>query len=109
MSDTDTDISTAKPDFSTDDGDDLDLEQLNDEYDRMLAMLDVGADQCIYKIAGNGRITDPAKEQARSKWVNSLTKIVRERRQVVESRELVNLASEIEEIKESRESGEIKW
>lgn len=106
---TDTDISTTTDtDLNTDDGD-LDLDALNDEYDEMLALLDIGAEQCVYKIAGNGRITDPAKEQARSKWVNSLTKIVRERRQVVESRELVNLASEIEEIKESKETGEIKW
>lgn len=80
-----------------------DARELDAEYQQMLDLLDIAAEQCKYKIAGDGRIADASREQARSKWVNTLTKVVRERRQVIESKELVELAEQIEELKERQE------
>lgn len=71
-----------------------------DELAELEELLDQAADQCIYKIAGDGRITDPAREKARSKWVNSLVRVVKERRQVYETRKLEDLEAELEELKE---------
>lgn len=75
------------------------------EYNEMLEKLDLAADQCIYKISGEGRITDAKKEQARTKWINSLVRVVKERRQILEQRELEQLEEQIEQLKEQQERG----
>ena len=87
------------PDEFETDFEDLDL---NAEYDRMLKLLDVAAQQAVYKLAGDGRVTDHQKEQARSKWANTLVKTVRERRQTIESREIERMSREIEQLREQR-------
>lgn len=78
-------------------------DELDEEFNELLDLLDVAADAAEYKLT-DGRITDASKEQARSKWANTLVKAVRERRQVIESRELVRLSEELEQLKEQRES-----
>lgn len=73
------------------------------EYEAMLEQLDTAAEQCLWKINGGGRITDAKKEQARAKWVNSLVRVVKERRNILEARELEQLHEEIEQLKVNRE------
>lgn len=75
------------------------------EYEEMLEKLEVAADQCLYKIDGGGRITDAKKETARVKWVNALTRVLKERRQILEARELEQLEEQIENLKEQQERG----
>lgn len=69
------------------------------EYEEMLEKLELAADQCLYKIDGGGRITDAKKETARVKWVNSLVRVLKERRQILEARELEQLEEQIEQLK----------
>lgn len=86
------------------DSDRSDAADLDEEFDELLRLLDIAADSAEYKLT-DGRVTDPKREQARSKWCNTLVKVVRERRQVIESRELVRLSEELEQLKEQREHG----
>ena len=72
------------------------------EFDQMLDQLDAAASACLYKIDGDGRVSDPQREQARSKWVNSLVRVIKERRQVLEAKQLDELEEEIEELKRER-------
>lgn len=75
------------------------------EYEQMLEALDAAAEACLHKISGDGRITDAKKEQARAKWVNSLTRVIKERRQVLEARDLERLNEELEALKNERSRG----
>ncbi|MFC7007946.1 hypothetical protein [Halalkalicoccus salilacus] len=84
------------------DPDEFDTDDLTNEYDHMLKLLDVAAQQAVYKLVGDGRVTDHQKEQARSKWANTLIKSVQTRRQVLESREIERMSREIEELREQR-------
>lgn len=98
MSDTD----ITADDTNLPDPDEFDTDDLADEYDHMLKLLDVAAQQAVYKLVGDGRVTDHQKEQARSKWANTLIKSVQTRRQVLESREIERMSREIEELREQR-------
>lgn len=78
-------------------------DERQEEYEEMLDQLGAAAEQCLYKIEGEGRIKDAKKEQARSKWVNSLVRVVKERRNVLKARRLEEIADEVEQLKADRE------
>lgn len=99
QSDTDADRS---PVLDADGEDDLDPDALSEEFDDLLGAVDIAAEAAIYKLQGSGRITDAKKEQARSKWANTLIKACREKRQIMETRELVRFAEQIDELKEKQ-------
>lgn len=86
-----------------------DFDELQLEREQLAGIIDIGIEQCLYKIGDpdrdrhNGRIADPKREQARAKWVNSLAKLVREKRMLLRDRELDELAEEVEELKELQE------
>lgn len=69
-----------------------------DEYAELLDHLDVALDEAIRKIE-DGRIRDAQREQARCRYLNTLVKIVRERRQVLEARDLEEMSRELDELK----------
>ena len=87
------------------DGDDRQAER-----EELLAVLDDAIEVCLYKLPDPereryaGRITDAKKEQARSKWVNSLAKLVREKRMVLRDRVIDDLADRVEQL-ESVDAG----
>lgn len=78
-------------------------DERQEEYTEMLEQLEAAADACLYKIDGEGRIKDAKKEQARSKWINSLVRVVKERREVLKARRLEELADDVEQLKADRE------
>lgn len=75
-------------------------DEKQEEYEELLEILDVGIEQAVYKIDGDGRISDPDRERARAKWCNTLAKLVKERRMVLRDRDLVELTEVAERIEE---------
>ena len=75
-----------------------------DKYDDLLDTLDIAMDEAVRKIE-DGRIRDATKDQARCRYLDTLVKIVRERRQLLEARDLDEMNREIEEIKERQQWG----
>lgn len=81
---------------------DTDTDDRLDEYDELLDTLDIAMDEAVRKIE-SGRIRDATREQARCRYLDTLVKIVRERRQLLEARDLDEMSREIEEIKERQQ------
>ena len=79
-------------------------DERQEDYDEHLAALNAATEQRLYKIDGDGRITDPSREQAREKWVDSLVRMVKERRQLLKTRRIEELADELERSKATFET-----
>lgn len=75
-------------------------------YDAMLSDLDVAINEARRKI-DNGRIRDPEKERVRVKWVRALAYAVNVRRQVANDRDLEELATEIQELKDATDDDDL--
>ena len=80
----------------------VDADVAASDYDAMLADLDVAIDEARRKIE-NGRIRSPEHERVRIKWIRALAYAVNIRRQVVENKDLEQLAAEVEELKREQE------
>lgn len=73
------------------------------DYGDMLDTLDVAIDEARRKVE-SGRVYDPENERVRIQWIRALAYIVNVRRQVAESRDLEELAAEIERLKEREQT-----
>ena len=77
---------------------DVDLEEY-DEYDEMLSHLDNAIEEVNYKI-DNGRIRDPAKDNARVKYLRCLAYLVRSQLRVIEQRDMREYEVRLERLEE---------
>ena len=75
-------------------------------YDAMLSDLDVAITEAREKI-DSGRIRDVENEKVRIKWVRALAYAVNVRRQVANDRDLEQLATEIKELKDAGDTGDV--
>lgn len=73
-----------------------------DEYDELLSTLDVALDEAVRKVE-SGRIRDATKDQARCRYLDTLVKVCREKRQLLEARDLDEMSREIQELKERQQ------
>jgi hypothetical protein len=69
-----------------------------DDYEEMLATLDVAIEEAQRKIE-SGRVYDAENEKIRCKWIRTLAYTVNIRRQVTNDRDLEELAEEVERLK----------
>lgn len=76
-----------------------------DDYDGMLATLDVAVEEAREKIE-SGRIRDEEKEKIRIKWVRALAYTVNVRRQVTQDRDLEELTERLEQLEDRHEEDE---
>lgn len=80
------------------------------ERAELLEILDDGMEICLYKLPDPdrdrhaGRITDASKEQARSKWLNTLAKLAREKRMLLRDQDLDELSERLEELERARDT-----
>jgi len=73
-----------------------------DDYEEMLATLDVAIAEAQRKIE-SGRVYDAENEKVRIKWIRALAYAVNVRRQVTTDRDLEELTDRIEQL-EAREA-----
>jgi len=77
--------------------------QSTDEYDEMIAVLDEIIDLGLYKLTGDGRVSDPQKERARAEYMKRTEKAIRAKRKVVKDRHLQEMGKTLEAMRESDE------
>lgn len=74
------------------------------DYGDMLDSLDVAIEEAQRKIE-NGRVYDAQNEKVRIKWIRALAYTINVRRQVAETRDLEELADEVERLKAAQHTG----
>jgi len=79
-------------------------ERTSDDYQSMLDKIDTAIDECERKIE-NGRVRSPEKEKVRAKQWRTLGYLINVRRQVVNDRDLEELAERLDELEASRGLG----
>ena len=75
----------------------------SDEYDEMIAVLDEIIDLGLYKLTGDGRVSDPQKERARAEYMKRTEQAIRAKRKVVKDRHLQEMGKTLEAMRESDE------
>lgn len=78
-------------------------DERQEQYDDMLEHLDIVIEQSRYKLDGPGRITDASLENARANHGKTIIRAIKERREVLRSRRLEEIADEVEQLKADRE------
>jgi hypothetical protein len=73
-----------------------------DDYDEMLATLDVAIEEAKRKVE-SGRVYDADNEKVRIKWIRALAYAVNVRRQVTTDRDLEELTERVEELEQLQE------
>jgi len=77
-----------------------------DDYDEMLATLDVAIAEAQRKVE-SGRVYDADNEKVRIKWIRALAYAVNVRRQVTTDRDLEELTERIEQLEAQQDGAEI--
>jgi ribosomal protein L13E len=72
-----------------------------DDYEEMLATLDVAIEEAQRKIE-SGRVYDADNEKVRIKWIRALAYAVNVRRQVTTDRDLEELTERIEQLEQDQ-------
>lgn len=78
--------------------------KLQSERDEALATLREVVDEARYKSLGDGRIRSPEKERIRLKYLRVIISAQDTRRKILADKELEELADEIKQLKEARET-----
>lgn len=74
-----------------------------DDYDEMIAVLDEIIDLGLYKLTGDGRVSDPQKEKVRCEYMKRTEQAIRAKRKVVKDRHLQEMGKTLEAMRESDE------
>jgi hypothetical protein len=74
-----------------------------DEYDEMIAVLDEIIELGLYKLTGDGRVSDPQLERARAEYMKRTEQAIRAKRKVVKDRHLQEMGRTLEALQESDE------
>lgn len=74
-----------------------------DEYDEMIAVLDEIIELGLYKLTGDGRVSDPSKERARAEYMKRTEQAIRAKRKVIKDRHLQEMGRTLEALRESDE------
>lgn len=74
-----------------------------DEYDEMVAVLDEIIEVGLYKLTGDGRVSDPSKERARAEYMKRTEQAIRAKRKVIKDRHLQEMGQTLEALRESDE------
>jgi len=74
-----------------------------DEYDEMIAVLDEIVELGLYKLTGDGRVSDPQLERARAEYMKRTEQAIRAKRKVVKDRHLQEMGRALEALQESDE------
>ena len=70
------------------------------DYDYMLAAIDSALEEALYKIEGDGRLTDVKREKVRVDYLRAIGYLVGQRRQVAQDRNLEELAERIDRLEQ---------
>ena len=73
------------------------------DYEDMLDSLDVAIEEAQRKIE-SGRVCDVDNEKVRIKWIRALAYTINVRRQVAETRDLEELAEQVERLKAEQQA-----
>ena len=74
-----------------------------DEYDEMVAVLDEIIEGGLYKLTGDGRVSDQSKERARAEYMKRTEQAIRAKRKVIKDRHLQEMGRTLEALQESDE------
>lgn len=74
----------------------------HEEYDDLLEQIDVALEEAKRKV-DQGRVYDAENEKVRIKWIRALAYTANVRRQIMNDRDLQELAERIEKLEEQQE------